>query len=69
LGREIRLQHVQREHKKRRYWQEIDQEDQKLLRTHQLQGEDPEPEIDLEGEVSQPKRGVAYDYRDKRDQK
>ena len=53
-GREIAVQDMQRDHEKRRERHEIDQEDQELLRAHQLQRDDPEPEVDLEGEVGKP---------------
>ena len=66
--REIAVQDVQRDHEKRRDWQEIDQEDQELLRAHQFQRDDPEAEVDLEGEIAKPERGIADGDRGQRDQ-
>ena len=60
-GAEIPVQHMQRDHEQRREWHEVDQEDQELLGAHQLERDDPEPEVDFEGEIGQPLCGVADD--------
>ena len=62
------MRHVQGDHEERRERQQIDWEYQELLGAHQLQRDDPEPEVDLEGEVGQPKRGMADNDCQERDQ-
>ena len=50
---------MQRDHEERREWHEVDQEDQELLGGSRR--DDPESEVDLEGEIGQPQRGIADD--------
>ena len=52
-GREIPV-HMQRDHEERGERHQVDQEDQELLAAHQLERDDPEPEIDLEQDIGQP---------------
>jgi hypothetical protein len=45
---------MQRDHEERGERHQVDQEDQELLAAHQLERDDPEPEIDLEQDIGQP---------------
>jgi hypothetical protein len=67
-GHEDSADQVQRDHEERREWHEVDQEDQELPGAHQPERDDPEPEIDLEGEIGQPQCGVADDDGGQRNQ-
>src|SRR5439155_24338381 len=58
-GGKIPVQHVQRDDEEGGERDQIDQEDQELLGAHQLERDDPEPEVDLEQKVRQPQRRIT----------
>src|SRR3982074_2057465 len=59
---------MQRDHEERRERDQVDQEDQELFCAHQLERDDPEPEIDLEQNIRKPQRSIADDDGGDRDQ-